>query len=130
MRKLIALALLIFGLVPSTGGAFAQSGSGTVSDFLTQYDSADAKGRQVLEMFIAGQERGLLTANQYLQVVKSKNALYCPPDDAALTPPQLVDAVRKLTASDGRAAAIPLAVAILMVLQRSYPCKEQPSSGH
>jgi Rap1a immunity proteins len=123
-------AAIVVALALSAGTASAQDGNGSANDFLSQYDAADAQARQLLEMFIVGQERGLLTANQYLKVEKSKNALYCPPGDAALTPPQLVETVRDLVSRDGRAGAAPLSVVVLMALQRSYPCPKSPPPGH
>jgi hypothetical protein len=108
-------------------GAIAQSARGTADDFLAQYNAADAQGRQLLEMFIAGQERGLLTANQYLTVVKSKNTLYCPTDDVGLTPPQLIDAIRKIVTTDNRSGSIPLSVVVLVALQRNFPCASPAS---
>lgn len=101
--------------------AVANAQTGNASDFLSQYDAADQTGRQILEMFILGQERGMLTANQYLQV-HAKPVIYCPPADTMLVPGQIIDMLRTTVASDGRIGAMPLQVAVLMTLQRNYPC--------
>jgi hypothetical protein len=118
------LKALILMLAVTVGGsaAYAQDGTGDANDFLSQYDAASPTGRQLLEMFIIGQERGILVANQFLKVARSKNTIYCPPDDAALAPTQLVDMTRKTVASDGRIGTMPLSVVVLMTLQRNYPC--------
>ena len=92
-----------------------------VSAALQAYDSADSTNRKTWELIFGNTANGINSANAVL-FFRKQEPLYCPPDDFALTGPQVIEMLRELATSKPKLATVPYGLAILLALQGKYPC--------
>ena len=92
-----------------------------VSAALQAYDSADSTNRKTWELIFGNTANGINWANTVL-FFRKQEPLYCPPDDFALTGPQVIEMLRELATSKPILATVPYGFAILLALQGKYPC--------
>src|SRR5215468_4082828 len=92
-----------------------------VSAALQAYDSADSTNRKTWELIFGNTANGINWANTVL-FFRKQEPLYCPPDDFALSGPQVIEMLRELATSKPKLATVPYGFAILLALQGKYPC--------
>ncbi len=123
LRKMIASAA--FWLL---GVLFLGSTSAMAEDDLTTalraYDSANPTDRKTAEIAFANAQNGIWWANSVL-FYKKQQLLFCPPDNSAALPgPLIIEMVRQQANEIPIFGKMPYGLAILMTLQKTYPCKD------
>ena len=116
MRIVLAAAFLVGMAEPAMCGA--------VTDFLKLHD--EPLGRSMAETQIAGLQAGFTEANTYLAASRKEEPMYCQPASLDLTPDQLIDMLRRGVDDQPELDASNVASALLHVLQRTFPCRQNP----
>src|SRR5262249_26201162 len=88
---------------------------------LQAYDSADSTNRKTWELIFGNTANGINWANTVL-FFRKQEPLYCPPDDFALTGPQVIEMLRELATSKPKLATVPYDFAILLALPGYDAC--------
>ena len=116
MRTILA-AVFLLGLVqPATSGA--------VTDFLKLHDEPLGQGRAETE--IMGLQAGFTEANAYLTGTRKEPPMFCQPENLRLTADQLIDMLRRRLDEQPELDQSDLASALLAVMQRTFPCQQNP----
>jgi hypothetical protein len=92
-----------------------------VNDALEAYDSANPNDRKTWELIFGNTQNGINWANSVL-LYRKQQPIYCPPNNFALTAPQVIEMLRELAISKPKLAKVPYGFAILLALQSRYPC--------
>ncbi|HWP24758.1 MAG TPA: hypothetical protein VNL39_00245 [Xanthobacteraceae bacterium] len=106
-------------LVPVPGRAEVSA-----SQILKMYDTGNASERGLIEANLGGLENGFGWANTYLQSQRQQTPLYCLPDKLALKSEQIIDILRRGVREDAKLGNAPFGLAILVALQRVFPCRQ------
>ena len=123
LRKKIATAAiwLLGGLLLGPTSAMAEEDLNTA---LRAYDSANPTDRKTAEIVFGHTQNGIWWANSVL-FYRKQQPLFCPPDNVAPAPgPQVLEMVRQQANENPTFGKMPHGLAILMTLQRTYPCKD------
>jgi hypothetical protein len=118
LRTIIGRTCLLGSLLFGPTIAMAEY---NVNDALEAYDSANPNDRKTWELVFGNTQNGINWANSVL-FYRKQQPLYCPPDNFALTGPQVVEMLRELATSKPKLATVPYGFAILLALQSRYPC--------
>jgi hypothetical protein len=108
----VVAALMIGGFALNTAHAEME-----VSELLDEYDSATADDAAVIEKVVYATQNGIDWANAF-QTTKRQQPLYCPPDHLLLSGHELLEMLR----NDSSVASDPYGMALLVVMQKTYPC--------
>jgi hypothetical protein len=84
------------------------------------YDRGDQEARQEAEFGISMIETGLEWAN--VEARHRTQPLFCLPQKLVMTGSQLINVVRRGIEEDRRLANLPLGFALLVSLERVFPC--------
>jgi predicted secreted protein len=115
MKRLGGLVFAM--LVVSAGPCMAI----TAGQFLQLYNSED--GQLLAISKIESMEAGVHEANAYLVKTRNEKALYCQPEKLVLTGPQIADMLKRaVDEKDSKLGDVWLPSALLIVLQRTFPC--------
>ena len=116
MRTVLAGALLVAMTQPGLCGA--------VSDFLKLHD--EPLGMSRAETEILGLQAGFTEANTYLVQTRKQAPMFCQPANLSLTADQLVDMLRRGLNDRPDLDESDLATALLIVMQQTFPCRQNP----
>ena len=94
-----------------------------VKTALRVYDSATSNDRKIWELIFGNTQNGINWANSVLIRTKQQ-PLYCPPDDFWLTGPQVIEMIREWASSDPKFGGVPYGFAVLLALQKKFPCTD------
>ena len=94
----------------------------STGDLLAAYDQGDAMSRQFVLLGLAQIESGMALANAELRA-KGIAPLYCAPSQLVLTGEQILDILRRYSASHPEASQGSYAVAILRAAEEVFPCR-------
>lgn len=95
----------------------------SASQILKMYDAGNSSERGLIEANLGGLENGFGWANTYLQSQRKQTPLYCLPDKLALKSEQIIDILRRGVREDAKLGNAPFGLAMLIVLQRVFPCR-------
>lgn len=118
---ILGIAIVTCDLRLTTVVAHAE---GLAHDFLRLYDKAGSTERALLEANLIGLEIGFRRANAYLQLTRKQSPLYCKPEKPDLTAEQTLDFLRRAVRADPSLGAARYGYAILVALQRGFPCSQ------
>lgn len=123
---LMKLSALIVMIALWSGQGNAESTEPSVAEILRDYDSPDLSDarRAMISSNLASIERAFGWANTALRAQKKRTtALYCLPDKLTLEPRELIDMLRDAVWDEPRLGDRPIEFALLVTLQRAFPCK-------
>ena len=120
MRRVMQSAAIAIALLMLSGPANA---AGDLNLVLQIYDSGNA--RELIEAEMLAIQDGMLTANGYLVTYRKEPPMYCQPGKLSLTPPQLMDMLRRAVTADPKIGEADPALAILIVLRQTFPCSSR-----
>jgi hypothetical protein len=118
-RVVLLVALCLF-----SSGAGAES----ANQFLAQYDAAERSSsneRSILEGHVLDTENGFSWANSMMHVGRHITPLYCKLATVEFTSEQLVDILRRYLEENNDLGSKPMALVLMMALQKHYPCKAE-----
>src|SRR5438132_12197049 len=98
--------------------------SGAVTDFLKLRD--EPLGQSMAETEITGLQAGFIEANAYLTGTRKEAPMFCQPANLSLTADQLMDMLRRGVNDQPELDQSDLASALLAVMQRTFPCQQNP----
>lgn len=116
-------------VIAMTLGLFSEPGKGaelSLNETLSAYDHAGvtAEERTSVLANLANIERAFGWANSALRAQRMRRrALYCLPDDLVIEPHELMDMLRDAAWDEPRLGDRPIGFAVLLTLQRAFPCK-------
>lgn len=116
LRAKIAVAAIWLLFVPTIAMAEYD-----VKSALQAHDSADPDNRKVWELIFGSTYNGMRWANSAL-VSRKQQQLFCEPNNAVLTGPQVAEMLRAQLNADPKFGDLPFGFAILIVLQIKFPC--------
>ena len=116
MRTILAAVFLLGMVQPATSGA--------VTDFLKLHD--EPLGQHGAETEIMGLQAGFTEANAYLTGTRKEAPMFCQPENLRLTADQLIDMLRRGVDKQPDLDQFDLASALLAVMQRTFPCQQNP----
>lgn len=116
MRTILAMAFLVGMAQPGMCGA--------VNDFLKLHD--EPLGQSRAETEILGLQAGFTEANSYLTGTRKEAPMFCQPQNLSLTADQLIDMLRRGVNEQSDLDQSDLASALLTVMQRTFPCQQNP----
>jgi len=116
MRTILSAIFLLGMAQPATSGA--------VTDFLKRHD--EPLGQSRAETEIMGLQAGFTEANAYLTGTRKETPMFCQPENLSLTADQLIDMLRRSVNEQPELDQSDLASALLAVLQRTFPCQQNP----
>ena len=102
-----------------------------LKDVLKDYYNAESSvaQRMMIASNVSNIERTLGWANTALRAQRrSRRALYCLPHDIIIESNELVDMLRDAVWDEPRLGETPIAFAVLVTLQKAFPCKA-PTDG-
>jgi hypothetical protein len=88
------------------------------------YAAGDPAARALLRVGLPAAASAYTAANADLKA-NGRQMLYCQPKHLSLTPDQLIDMIKRGIAEDNTIRAVPIALAMLEVFKRTFPCDEQ-----
>jgi hypothetical protein len=115
MKRFIGIAIAC-ATIAAASPAWADAA--TAKQFLQLATSED--GRDLAEVKIISLEQGIRVANANLTA--GSKPLYCQPASLVLTGSQLADMVGRAVAADKKLEDVPIPLALLGVLQKTFPC--------
>ena len=92
-----------------------------VKSALQAYELADSNNRKVWDLVFGNTYNGMKWANSALAQRKQQR-LYCEPDNAALSGPEVREMLREQLNADPKFGELPYGFAILVILQIRFPC--------
>jgi hypothetical protein len=98
----------------------------SANQFLAQYDAAErlsSTERSIWESHVLDTENGFSWANSMMHVERHITPLYCKPGTVEFTSEQLVDMLRRYLGDNNDLGSKPMALVLMMALQKNYPCK-------
>jgi hypothetical protein len=95
-----------------------------VKSALQVHASADSDNRKVWELIFGNTYNGMRWANAVL-IDRKQQQLFCEPNNAALTGPQVTEMLRAQLNADPKFGALPFGFGILVVLQIQFPCRPE-----
>jgi hypothetical protein len=104
------------------------AGAESANQFLAQYDAAERSSsteRSIWRGHVLDTENGFSWANSMMHVERHITPLYCKPGTAEFTGEQLVDVLRRYLEENNDLGSKPMALVLMMALQKDYPCKAQ-----
>jgi hypothetical protein len=122
-ERAIRIVLLVALCLFSTA-----AGAESANQFLAQYDAAERSSsaeRSMWEGHVLDTENGFAWANSMMHVERHITPLYCKPATVELTSGQLVDILRRYLEENNDLGPKPMALALMMALQKDYPCKAE-----
>jgi hypothetical protein len=123
LRKLVASAVIwvLGGVILGPTRATAEEDMNTA---LRVYDAANSTDRKIEEIVFLNAQAGIWWANSVL-FYRKQQPLFCPPDNAApVSGAQVLEMVRRQVDENPAVGEMPYGMAILISLQRTFPCKE------
>jgi hypothetical protein len=119
---IVSAALWLLGvLLLGSTNAMAEEDLNTA---LQAYDSGNPTDHKMAEIAFANAQNGIWWANTVL-FHKKQQQLFCPPDNVTPLPgPQVIEMVRQQANAVPTFGKMPYGLAILMALQKTYPCKD------
>ncbi|MBX9773983.1 MAG: hypothetical protein K2Y71_06175 [Xanthobacteraceae bacterium] len=96
----------------------------SLDEVLREYDSPESADsqRRLITSYLAGIGLGLGWSNTALRAQGKQAHLYCPSNDHETTPPELIDILRGALEAEPRLRDQPIGFALLIALQRTFPC--------
>jgi hypothetical protein len=95
-----------------------------VNSALLMYDTGTSAVRQAAEVAFANAQKGIWWANTVLSYRKQQ-PLFCPPDNSGVVPgAQVIEMLRQQINKEPVLGRAPYGLAILITLQKTFPCKE------
>ena len=117
-------SIVMMGLWSGQGDA--EKGEPTLTEILRDYDNSkltDAQ-RAMISSNLVSIERSFGWANTALRAQRMRRrALYCLPDNLTIEPKELIDMLRDALWDEPKLGDTPIGFAMLMTLQRAFPCK-------
>jgi hypothetical protein len=95
-----------------------------VKSALQAHASADPDNRKVWNSFSETLNNGMRWANAAL-VSRKQQQLFCEPNNAVLTGPQVTEILRGQMNADPKFGALPFGFGILVILQINFPCRSE-----
>ena len=92
-----------------------------VKSALQAYELADLNNRKVWDLVFGNTYNGMKWANSALAQRKQQR-LYCEPDNAALSGPEVREMLRGQLNADPKFGELPYGFGILVILQIRFPC--------
>ena len=114
-------SIVMMALLPAQAGA-----EPSLAEVLKELDTPELSvaQRMMITSNLASAERALGWANSALRAQRMRRrALYCVPDDLMIEPKELIDLLRDALWDEPRLGDRPIGFALLVTLQRSFPCK-------
>jgi len=94
----------------------------TAKQFLQLYNSEDGQGEALAVVKIVSMEAGVHQANEYLKA-HNQTPLYCQPPQLVLTGSQIADMIHRAAAEkNSKVEDMTIPVALIFVLQKTFPC--------
>jgi hypothetical protein len=115
-----------FALIVMTGLWSGQSiAEPSLTEILRDYDNPglSVAQRMVIVSNLASIEKAFGWANTALRAEKMQRGLYCLPDKLTIEPQELIDMLRDAVWDETRLGDTPIGFALLVTLQRGFPCK-------
>ena len=109
-----------------SGHCNAESAEPSLAEILRDYDNPELSvaQRAMISSNLVSIERSLGWANTALRAQRmSRRALYCLPDKLTIEPQELIDMLRDALWDEPKLGDTPIGFAVLITLQRAYPCK-------
>ena len=114
-------SIVMMALLPAQAGAEL-----SLAEVLKELDTPELSvaQRMMITSNLASAERALGWANSALRAQRmQRRALYCVPDNLMIEPKELIDLLRDALWDEPRLGDRPIGFALLVTLQRSFPCK-------
>jgi len=114
-------SIVMMALLPAQAGA-----EPSLAEVLKELDTPELSvaQRMMITSNLASAERALGWANSALRAQRMRRrALYCVPDNLMIEPKELIDLLRDALWDEPRLGDRPIGFALLVTLQRSFPCK-------
>ena len=109
--------LILLGCLSSTTRAEM-----TTKEFISTYDKANPEQKKVLEAIVGAVGNGISWAEASMKTERK----ICPPAALALTNSQVLSILRNASAHDQLVDSEPYGLAILLSLERAFPCDKIP----
>lgn len=119
-----AFAIVMLGLWSEQG--IAASAEPSLNEMLRDYANPKlgADQRAMILSNLASIQQAFGWANTALRAQRMRRrALYCLPDDLTIEPQELLDMLRDAAWDEPRLGERPIGFAVLVTLQRAFPCK-------
>jgi hypothetical protein len=117
-------SIVMMGLC--SGQINAENAEPSLTEILRDYDNPELSvaQRAMISSNLASIERSLGWANTALRAQRmQRRALYCLPDNLTIEPKELIDMLRDALWDQPKLGDTPIGFAVLMTLQRAFPCK-------
>jgi hypothetical protein len=114
-------SIVIVGLLSGQGKA-----EPSLTEILRDYDNSELSvaQRMMIVSNLASMEKAFGWANTALRAQRMRRrALYCLPDNLTVEPKELIDMLRDALWDEPRLGDTPIGFALLVTLQRGFPCK-------
>ena len=114
-------SIVIMGLGSGQGKA-----EPSLTEILRDYDNSalSVAQRMMIVSNLASIEKAFGWANTALRAQRMRRrALYCLPDNLTIEPQELIDMLRDALWDEPRLGDTPIGFALLVTLQRGFPCK-------
>ena len=95
-----------------------------VKSALQAHDLADSDNRKVWELIFGNTYNGIRWANGAL-LSRKQQQLFCEPNNAALTGPQVMEMLRGQLNADPKFGELPFGFGVLVILQIKFPCRPE-----
>jgi hypothetical protein len=103
----------------------AANASMDAATFLKTYDSATPADQKILKAIAASTEDGMGWANTALIEQRHELALYCVPQQVALSGDQLIDMLRRYVDQHQSFSKFPFGMVMYYALRDGFPCPPQ-----
>jgi hypothetical protein len=114
-------SIVMMGLSSGQGNA-----EPSLTEILRDYDNPglSVAQRMMIVSNLASTEKAFGWANTALRAQRMRRrALYCVPDNLTIEPHELIDMLRDALWDEPRLGDTPIGFALLVTLQRGFPCK-------